>query len=96
MNQPLKRVIDLAGGQSALAARLRELIPGSKVQQAHVWTWLNSQKSTMPPAEYVLPIVRAVNGRVTPHDLRPDIYPHPDDGLPRDDRPSSDDAEAAA
>ena len=27
------------------------------------------------PAEQVLRVVRATNGEITPHDLRPDIYP---------------------
>ncbi|CAK0741312.1 Helix-turn-helix domain-containing protein [Gammaproteobacteria bacterium] len=30
------------------------------------------------PAERVLPIVRATQGRVTPYELRPDLYPDPD------------------
>lgn len=34
------------------------------------------------PAETVLSLSEAVNWQVTPHDLRPDLYPHPQDGLP--------------
>ncbi|MEI6415784.1 MAG: YdaS family helix-turn-helix protein [Pseudomonadota bacterium] len=30
------------------------------------------------PAEQVLPIVRAAEGSITPHDLRPDLYPDKD------------------
>lgn len=37
------------------------------------------------PAKQVLPLVRATHGRVTPHDLRPDLYPDPD-WLPADVR----------
>ena len=31
----------------------------------------------------VIPICKSTNWRITPHELRPDIYPNPDDGLPR-------------
>lgn len=34
------------------------------------------------PAERVLGVAEANEWRVTPHQLRPDLYPHPDDGLP--------------
>lgn len=33
------------------------------------------------PAERVLPIFTATG--VTPHELRPDLYPNPSDGLPK-------------
>jgi DNA-binding transcriptional regulator YdaS (Cro superfamily) len=33
-------------------------------------------------AERVIAISMATNWQVTPHELRPDIYPHPQDGLP--------------
>lgn len=34
------------------------------------------------PADRVIPISDSTNWQVTPHELRPDIYRHPDDGLP--------------
>lgn len=34
-------------------------------------------------AERVLAVAGATGWRVTPHDLRPDLYPHPDDGMPK-------------
>lgn len=34
------------------------------------------------PVERVLEVSEACNWRPTPHEIRPDIYPHPDDGLP--------------
>lgn len=37
------------------------------------------------PADRVLTIAEATQWQVTPHDLRPDIYPNPTDGLPADD-----------
>jgi len=33
------------------------------------------------PAERVLPVFEATG--VTPHELRPDLYPNPTDGLPK-------------
>jgi len=34
------------------------------------------------PADRVLSVARATGWKVTPHQLRPDIYPNPTDGLP--------------
>lgn len=34
------------------------------------------------PADRVLSVSRATGWQVTPHQLRPDIYPNPTDGLP--------------
>lgn len=34
------------------------------------------------PADRVLAVARATHWQVTPHALRPDIYPNPTDGLP--------------
>lgn len=34
------------------------------------------------PADRVLSVSRATGWQVTPHALRPDIYPNPTDGLP--------------
>lgn len=36
------------------------------------------------PAEKVIALCAADGWEVTPHQLRPDLYPHPDDGLPRE------------
>lgn len=38
------------------------------------------------PGERVLPICRHIEYEVTPHELRPDLYPHPEDGLPSERR----------
>lgn len=37
---------------------------------------------TKAPSEKVISIANTTNWKVTPHELRPDIYPHPQDGLP--------------
>lgn len=34
------------------------------------------------PAERVIPLCAATQWAVTPHQMRPDLYPHPCDGLP--------------
>ena len=36
------------------------------------------------PAERVIPIAAATEWRVTPHQLRPDLYPNARDGMPAD------------
>lgn len=63
----LQRAIDLVGGQSALARAL-----GEPVKQAHVWYWLKGAGRV--PAEYCAAIERATEGKVTRHDLRPDLF----------------------
>ncbi len=82
--ETLQKAVDLAGGQTRLAAGVRARMPaGSKVSQVHVWGWLNDLKSACPPAEYVLAICGVIEWKITPHELRPDLYPHPSDGLPK-------------
>lgn len=82
--QILLEAVGLAGGQTELAAGIRARKPDSKVSQAHVWKWLNRSATEVPPAEYVLAISEAIGWKLTPHQLRPDIYPLPTDGLPLD------------
>lgn len=76
----LKRAVKLAGSQGALAEKVNVLRPETeKVGQTAVSNWV--QRGTVPP-DNVIDVARAVDYRVTPHQLRPDLYPHPDDGLP--------------
>lgn len=81
--ESLQRAVDLAGGQAPLARGIQKRLPGSKIGQVHVWGWLNSVKMEVPPAEVVIAIAETVGWRITPHELRSDIYPSPLDGLPR-------------
>lgn len=60
----LKKAIEQAGSQQALAALLG-------VRQSHVSNWLNRDKRV--PVERVLAIESATG--VPRHELRPDIYP---------------------
>ena len=63
----LKRAVAIAGSQSALA----DLIGTT---QSQVWYWLSRARKA-PPGEYVLRIETATGGKITRHDLRPDLYP---------------------
>lgn len=72
----------MAGGQAQLGRGIRERIDGSKVGQVHVWGWLNAAKFEVPPAEVVIAISDFLDYRITPHELRPDLYPNPTDAIP--------------
>jgi Uma2 family endonuclease/DNA-binding transcriptional regulator YdaS (Cro superfamily) len=63
MKSALKKAVENAGGQTALAERI-----GST--QGHISKWL--ERNYVPP-EYVLTIEKATG--VSRHELRPDIYP---------------------
>lgn len=80
--QSLLKAVELAGGQAPLARAIAAHIPGSKISQPLVWGWINAAKFEVPPPEMVIPIAEVLDYRMTPHDLRPDIYPNPTDALP--------------
>jgi DNA-binding transcriptional regulator YdaS (Cro superfamily) len=61
----LYSAIKYAGGQSALARAC-----GIKQQTIGVWI-----KTGRVPAARVLQVEKAIGGRISCHDLRPDIYP---------------------
>lgn len=60
-------------GLSRLAADL-----GVSYQAVRKW-----ERGGVPP-DRVLALARVTGWRVTPHQIREDIYPHPEDGLPAD------------
>lgn len=70
----LIKAVEILGGQVATAKSLG-------VAQAHVWAWINKTKDGIP-AKNVIAVSKATEWIVTPHQLRPDLYPHPMDGLP--------------
>lgn len=81
--QSLLKAVELAGGQAQLARGIRDHMPaGSKIGQVHVWGWINSVKIEVPPADVVRAIAASLDWRITPHELRPDLYPNPTDALP--------------
>ena len=84
--ETLKHAVELAGGQAKLARGIRERVAGSKVGQVHVWGWLNSVKFEVPPPEVVIAIADFLDYAMTPHQLRPDLYPNPTDALPPEKR----------
>lgn len=81
-NEHLVRAVKLCGGQVGLANAIRRVRPNTRVTQSHVWKWLNQVVGATPPAEWARTIAEAVEWQVTPHDLRPDLYPNPTDALP--------------
>lgn len=68
----IKRAVVCVGGQTALADRLTEIMQ-KQIKQAHIWNWLNRDKKL--EGEYCIPIEKATEGKVTRHQLRPDLYP---------------------
>lgn len=70
---PLDKAIGIAGS----ATKLAELLSTSVMNVSH---WKNRNRGRVPQAR-VLTIFRATG--VTPHELRPDLYPNPTDGLPK-------------
>jgi DNA-binding transcriptional regulator YdaS (Cro superfamily) len=69
-----KKVIALCGSQSELARRL-----GKNSQTVSAWF------RTQVASTEVLNACRVLGWQVTPHELRPDLYPNPSDGLPAED-----------
>ena len=80
--QALQKAVDVAGGQAGLAREIRRVRPDTKIGQPHVWGWLNSVESEVPPSDITRALSEAIGWEVTPHELRPDIYPNPTDALP--------------
>nr|WP_262239790.1 helix-turn-helix domain-containing protein [Serratia liquefaciens] len=72
MNPYIEKAIAVAGGQAALAR-------ACGVSQPAVFRWLNGSRVK---ADYVVAIVRASNGEVQAHEIRPDLpdlFPVPTD-----------------
>lgn len=67
----LQRAIDLLGSQAELARAISS--DENPIKQQHIWNWINRDKKI--PAEAAIPIETATKGRVSRHELRPDIYP---------------------
>ncbi len=74
MDNPLLEAIRICGSQSELGTRIGK-------GQYIVTAWVRRYGCKVS-AEFVVAVSKAVDWQVTPHQLRPDIYPHPKDGLP--------------
>ena len=71
MNETVKKKISSHLSQLEIATKL-------DTKQQNVSRWLSNRI----PAERVIPFCDLLNWEVTPHELRPDLYPKPTDGLP--------------
>jgi DNA-binding transcriptional regulator YdaS (Cro superfamily) len=60
----IQKVIKIVGSQNALAKRL-----GTSQQRVNYWV-----KTGKVPAEVVISIEKATEGKVRKHELRPDLY----------------------
>ena len=70
INPYIQQAVDQAGSQAALAR-------ACGVSSVAVIRWLNGRRVK---ADYVMAIVKASNGSVQPHQIRPDLpdlFPHP-------------------
>lgn len=65
----IKQIARDAGGVVALSLRLG-------LSRSAVSQW------TIVPPEHVISVSEATCHKHSPHQIRPDLYPHPDDGLP--------------
>ncbi|EBX1067413.1 hypothetical protein DQ010_25370 [Salmonella enterica subsp. enterica serovar Oranienburg] len=73
MTHTLKDKIMAIMSQSEIAKKL-----GVKSQA--VSGWFNF--TGVIPADRAIPLSRILGWKITPHEIRPDIYPNPSDGLP--------------
>lgn len=86
--QGLRKAIEIAGGQAALAKRLDELgqrqAPPMRCKPQNVWAWLNRDGKVA--SEWARFVAEAVDYRVLPSEVRSDLYPNADDGVPLEKR----------
>lgn len=71
----LDRAVKLAGGQTALANKVNEIVKGTGVKpitQRHVWNWLHRDRKV--PAEYAIPIEKVVDRKIYCHQLCPTVF----------------------
>ncbi|MDY6798533.1 MAG: YdaS family helix-turn-helix protein [Pseudomonadota bacterium] len=58
----------------------RQLADHLNVTQGLIYQWLSGHRKVS--AEKALAVSEATDWQVTPHELRPDIYPNQSDGIP--------------
>lgn len=68
----LVQAVEILGGQAQLARAMSEQA-GRAISQQWLWSVLRRNKPV--PAEFCLPAEAATSGKVTRHQLRPDLYP---------------------
>lgn len=69
----LNKAITLAGSQEKLADLISKVKNAPSYTQGAISQWKTGPKRA--PAEAVIPIELALGGKVTRHQLRPDLYP---------------------
>lgn len=72
---PIDKAVAIVGSPAAVAALLG-------VTTQAVWLWRKGQARIRPA--YAMALAEATEWVVTPHELRPDVYRNPLDGLPPD------------
>lgn len=72
MDEKIRYRLRIAVSQRAIAKAL-----GISPQAVNQWF----SKSVIPP-RYVLPICEMTGWKIVPHDVRPELYPSPEDGIP--------------
>lgn len=71
---PMEALLKYFGSQAKMAT-------AAGVSQVAVWRWFHKEIPEVP-ADHVLDLSKATNWALTPHFIRPDIYPNPTDALP--------------
>lgn len=75
--EAIRKCIELVGTQKALADRMKPFLPAEKAdsfRQGHISNWLNRELVIeVPPVEYVEAMAKAVDGQLTPAQIRPDV-----------------------
>lgn len=74
MITPIEKAIEICNGQVGLSGK-------SGIPQPTISAWVNRFNFKVG-AEFVITVASATDWQITPHQLRPDLYPHPNDGLP--------------
>ena len=75
-DSPVARALGLAGGAAKVAQARGLKTPWGAAK------WVKDGL----PAQHVLWLAERTEWQITPHELAPQLYPHPDDGLPAERR----------
>jgi len=84
-SQPIINAMNaLKSYMARMGVTQRELAASVGCTQGMVHQWVSGLRRIA--ADRVLIICRATDWNITPHELRPDVYSNPTDGLPADKR----------
>jgi hypothetical protein len=79
----LQKIIDIFdGNKTAVAKKLAVETGNDKLCAVHINNWLSRDKKV--PDLMAIPLAKISGWAVKPHELRLDLYPHPEDGLPEE------------